>query len=213
MPLLEALSSRKAQGCFKYRQQPTLVSAAFLFLHPPRYAADKMSSRVKKTKSLKSQTKLVERNNLLEAILRSPITMRTPCSFCKTRSLVCKASPSDSSACYECVRNHESFCDAQGVTVQQLNRIVSQHDKLETQMEDAEAELAAAMAKVNRLRKQKRMWFEKMARAISRGVDTVEELEEVERKEAEALSTKEALPTPPAPSTTLPLLSTDFVPL
>ena len=36
-----------------------------------------------------------------------------------------------------------------------------------------------------RLRKQKKLWFEKMIKAISRGINSVEELERVEREEAE----------------------------
>jgi hypothetical protein len=94
------------------------------------------------------------------------------------------------------------------VTVQQLNHIVSQHNKLESQMEDAKAELAAAMAKVNRLRKQKRLWFEKMARAISRGVDTVEELERVEREEAEAIAVRRLRPVSLRPLLLLLILTT-----
>ena len=80
-------------------------------------------------------------------------------------------------------------------------------------MEAAEAELAASMAKVNRLRQQKRMWFEKMKRAISRGVDTVEELERVEREEAEVLAAAEASNKPPTAPATPPLLDADFVSL
>ena len=61
-----------------------------------------------------------------------------------------------------------------------------------------------AEERVLRLRKQKRAWFEKMMRAVSRGIDSVEELERVEREEAESLAAARApelssLP-PPAPS-------------
>jgi hypothetical protein len=52
-----------------------------------------------------------------------------------------------------------------------------------------------------------------MARAISRGVDSVEELEEVEYKEAEALAAREVAPYALAPSTTPSLLGADFAPL
>jgi hypothetical protein len=38
---------------------------------------------------------------------------------------------------------------------------------------------------VLRLRKQKKLWFEKMMKAISRSIDSVEELERVKREEAE----------------------------
>ncbi len=80
-------------------------------------------------------------------------------------------------------------------------------------MEEAEVELAAVMAKVNRLRSQKKLWFEKMKRAISYGIDTVEELEQVEREEAEALAVREASANLLSTSTTLLLLDADFLPL
>jgi hypothetical protein len=52
-----------------------------------------------------------------------------------------------------------------------------------------------------------------MTRAISRSIDTVEELEQVEQEEAEALVAVEASGNPPSAPATLPLLDTDFVPL
>lgn len=169
-----------------------------------------MSSRVKKTKSDSPHLKTVQRDHLLKAILRSPVTMLTPCSFCKAQGLVCKASPSESSACYECVRRHEPFCDAQGITPQQLQKLVSQHDKVESELERAEELAEAANAKVRRLRKQKKVWFEKMTRAIHRGIDTVEELEGVEKEEAEALAARGASTNPPPAPITPPLLDADF---
>ncbi|KAK4095668.1 hypothetical protein N658DRAFT_437812 [Parathielavia hyrcaniae] len=71
----------------------------------------------------------------------------------------------------------------------------------------------AAEERVLRLRKQKKMWFEKMMRAIARGIDTVEELERVEREEAKALAESESAGNPPPASTTPPMLGADFVPL
>jgi len=174
-----------------------------------------MSSRVKKTKSKSAcpHPKTLQRSHLLEAILRSSIEMQAPCSSCKALGLVCRVSPSESSACSECVRRHESFCDAQGVTPQQLQRIAAQHDEVESELERAEELAEAANAKVRRLRKQKKLWFEKMKRAIARGIDTVEELERVEREEAEALAVRESSGCAPSAPATPPLLDADFVPL
>ncbi len=50
-----------------------------------------------------------------------------------------------------------------------------------------------------------------MKRAISRSINTVEELEQVEREEAEALAVQEASANPPPTSTTPPLLDADFL--
>ena len=71
----------------------------------------------------------------------------------------------------------------------------------------------AVEERVLRLRKQKKMWFEKMMRAISRGIDIVEELERVEREEADALVVSEASNKPPTAPATPPMLDADFLPL
>jgi hypothetical protein len=76
------------------------------------------------------------------------------------------------------VQGNLAGCDVGGVTASQLRNIATQHQKLEEELERAEE-------KVLRLRKQKKLWFEKMVRAVSRGIDSVEELERVEREEAE----------------------------
>ena len=55
------------------------------------------------------------------------------------------------------------------------------------------------------------MWFEKMIQAISRGIDTVEELERVEREEAEALTILASSTNPPVAPATLSHLSPTFV--
>ncbi|KAI6553416.1 hypothetical protein MCOR04_010741 [Pyricularia oryzae] len=65
-----------------------------------------------------------------------------------------------------------------GVSREQLYRIAAQHSKFESELEAAEE-------KVLRLRKQKKIWFEKMMRAVCRGIDSLEELDRVEREEAE----------------------------
>jgi hypothetical protein len=129
--------------------------------------------------------KTVQRDVLVETILLSPIKMKNPCAFCAKRNLSCEVSPSDSSRCVECVKHTQSFCEAQGVTSQQLRKLSATYSKLDAEMERAEEEWFAMGAKVKRLRQQKRAWAEKMARAISRGIDSVEELEELERREAE----------------------------
>ncbi|KAH9432000.1 hypothetical protein MCOR02_006705 [Pyricularia oryzae] len=100
------------------------------------------------------------------------------CSACESQGIArCAVSPRDSSRCVECVRLGRSRCDVMGVSREQLHRIAAQHSKLESELEAAEE-------KVLRLRKQKKMWFEKMMRAVRRGIDSLEELDRVEREEA-----------------------------
>ncbi|EHA46470.1 hypothetical protein, variant [Pyricularia oryzae 70-15] len=101
------------------------------------------------------------------------------CSACESQGIAkCAVSPRDSSRCVECVRLGRSRCDVMGVSREQLHRIAAQHSKLESELEAAEE-------KVLRLRRQKKMWFEKMMRAVRRGIDNLEELDRVEREEAE----------------------------
>jgi hypothetical protein len=52
-----------------------------------------------------------------------------------------------------------------------------------------------------------------MKRAIACSIDTVEELERVEREEVEALAARESLGLAPSAPITPPLLDADFVPL
>jgi len=136
-----------------------------------------MSGRVTKRAQKQSLAAKERKVRLLETILARPVEMPA-CSPCKARGFTsCRVSLDDSSRCAECVRSNLSGCDVAGISTAQLRKIATQHQKLEDELERAEE-------KVLRLRKQKKMWFEKMMRAISRGVDSVEELERVEKEEA-----------------------------
>ncbi|KAH9428634.1 hypothetical protein MCOR02_011180 [Pyricularia oryzae] len=134
-----------------------------------------MSSRVNKSRGRSSTAR---RDDLLSVLLSSAVEMPS-CSACESQGIArCAVSPRDSSRCVECVRLGRSRCDVMGVSREQLHRIAAQHSKLESELEAAEE-------KVLRLRKQKKMWFEKMMRAVRRGIDSLEELDRVEREEAE----------------------------
>jgi hypothetical protein len=80
------------------------------------------------------------------------------------------------------------------LSAQQIRRIGVHHQRAEEELDAAEEELERAGAKVRRLRKQKKMWLDKMMRAVSRGIDSVEELERVEREEAEEAARRLATP-------------------
>ncbi|KAL0943092.1 uncharacterized protein CTRU02_200978, partial [Colletotrichum truncatum] len=166
-------------------------------------------SRVKKRKVVRSfdsrAEKTKQRDSLLSLILGNRTVMPV-CSSCEVKGFSsCEASLSDSSRCAECVRSGKSYCDLQGLSAQQLRRIGDQHQKLEDALEKAEEERRALDAKVERLRKQKKMWFEKMMRAVRRGIDSVEELERVEREEAEAEQRRVEPVRPSADSPRLPV--------
>lgn len=144
-----------------------------------------MSGRISKNKSPKLELSTDRRNALVSAILGNPSIMAV-CSYCERRGKSsCQASLSDSSRCLDCVQHGQSRCDIQGLSAQQIRRLGAIHQRTEAELDAAEEELERASAKVRRLRKQKKMWLEKMMRAVSRGIDTVEELERVEKEEAE----------------------------
>ncbi|KAM4062733.1 hypothetical protein HRG_010001 [Hirsutella rhossiliensis] len=139
------------------------------------------SDRVSKKRAKASSS--IRCGVLLSTILSNPDILTMPsCSACERRGLrECQVSSSDSDRCVECLRN-----------------IANQHIKLERELEEAEE-------KVLRLRKQKKLWFEKMMRAVSRGIDNVEELERVEKEEAEKERQRVEEARPPSPHDDRPI--------
>lgn len=139
-----------------------------------------MSSRIEKSRSARSASKARQKNGLLSLILRNAVEMPA-CSRCESRNIEsCQASSLDSSRCAECVRLNLSGCDVLSLdNSADLLAISSQHQKIEDEIEHLEEKLL-------RLRKQKKMWREKMSRAIRRGLKNLEELERVEAEETEA---------------------------
>lgn len=160
-----------------------------------------MSDRVQKP----LHKKTIQRNTLIDAILLNPSAMRTECSYCESHGYKCFGSEGSSSRCFHCVKNNQPRCDAQGLTPSQLRRIADQHGKLESELEAVEEERRRMDAKIQRLRQQKKLWLDKMMRAVSRGIDSVEELERIEQKEAEEVAQKQA--TPSAASSSEPVFS------
>jgi len=96
-----------------------IVSAAVVpsCIAPLCRPADKMSSRVKKTKS-RSAASTLHSNHLLTAILSADevLTMH-PWSACASKGLdACEVSKTYSSRCAECVRAKRSNCNVLGVS-------------------------------------------------------------------------------------------------
>jgi hypothetical protein len=163
-----------------------------------------MSDRIQKPKQKKLPvSSSLRRDNLLSAILLNSVTM-SACSSCEARGLRdCQVSEKDSSRCSECVRLKRAKCDVLGPSPADLAKMGSQLSALEE-------ELDSALAKVERLRRQKKMWFEKMMRAVRRGITSVEELERVEKEEADREATRVAENRPP--SATSFSFDDDFIP-
>ncbi|KAF3768377.1 hypothetical protein M406DRAFT_249898, partial [Cryphonectria parasitica EP155] len=95
------------------------------------------------------------KDSLLSLVLQNAITMPS-CSFCKGCGIqFCQVSIENSSCCAECVRLDCSRCDVQGLSAAEIRWIGS-----------AEKRLRDAAAEVGCLQKQKRLWFERMMKAI-----------------------------------------------
>ncbi|KAF3768422.1 hypothetical protein M406DRAFT_242716, partial [Cryphonectria parasitica EP155] len=137
-----------------------------------------MSDRVNK-----SRHKKTEQTTSLWLIALSRCIEMPTCSFCEGRKTRCLSSEKDSSRCTECIRFKRGNCDMHGLSPLQVEKIVAQHSAAEAALDDAEEELERATAKVRRLRKQRKLWAEKIARAVHRDLDTIEELDRVEAEE------------------------------
>ena len=69
-----------------------------------------------------------------------------------------------------------------GFSAKALLDAAAHHHKLEAEIEEIEEKRREMDEKVQRLRKQKKMWYEKMTRAIQRGFASVEEMEREEEE-------------------------------
>ena len=151
-----------------------------------------MSNRVSKPRSKPRSAQVERRDALLEVLLVAPVAMDSVCLSCEKAKSECLASEDDSSRCTRCVRYQLSNCDMKGLSPQQLRRVAAHHTRFEAELVESEEKLLELQNiaqqqqnKVLRLRRQKKLWFEKMMRAVARGIDDVEELERIEREEAE----------------------------
>jgi hypothetical protein len=121
--------------------------------------------------------------------------MPVPCSVCARLSRECVISSSESDRCAECVLRGRSDCDALVIHRDQLFAIARENDRLDSALEEAVEEFERAGAKLRQLQRQKKFWRERMSIAISRGlksVEALEELEEVERREEEERQRRES---------------------
>jgi hypothetical protein len=167
-----------------------------------------MSDRVQKQKKPIAPS-TARRNKLLQAILASPLAEMPSCSNCESVGFSsCEVSPINPGRCVRCVRETLSQCDVREFSVKNLERAGKQFHDHEVALEKAEEELQQQLRKIERLRKQKKMWFEKMMRAVRRGITSVEELEKVEKEEADREATRVAEDRPP--SATSVSLDADF---
>ena len=144
--------------------------------------------------------------NLYLSILSHSVKMNK-CSSCESSGAECFFAEGESSRCSACVIGQKSLCDAKQLSPAQFRKVASQHIKLEAEIEAAEEEhkrelerLRQSSAKVERLRKEKKLWYRKMMRAVARGIDDLDELDRIECKEREAEASRQAETSLPNPS-------------
>ena len=136
--------------------------------------------------------KIKERQTLAINIELLGIAMPT-CSLCERSGRTCIVADEKSSRCAECVRQGRA-CDVQGPSLKDWASL----DRLEQQL-DAEEEAAIqrsdeAMAKVMRLRKQKRLLRAKRKEMLRRGLRTLDELDAAVAAEEAAKAASVPLP-------------------
>ena len=161
-----------------------------------------MSGRIKKRKSRAIKTE--QRLSLFVAMSPSAAERSPSCSAYVRRKTACRVSESDSTRYQECVSRGLAKCDVFGLSASDMQALVHQDSRLEAEIKEIKEERRALDEKIQRLRKQRKIWREKLARAIERGLKSVEELDREE--EEERRRTTEAVP----PSSELPTNSDDF---
>lgn len=157
--------------------------------------------------SSSKHTKIKERIALADKIKSSGIEM-LPCARCDKRALPCLVS-GDSSRCSECVRAGQK-CDISGPSVADWERLRKEEERLEREQELAEQAILqahqaaiAALARSQRLKKQRALLKQRGSEMIRRGAATLDELDDLEAKEkenAELLTHAQSVPLPASAS-------------
>ena len=127
-------------------------------------------------------TKKSERLKLARKIENSGDEMAAPCSCCRKQNRKCVVDNERSARCAECVRRKLS-CD---VLVDDWERNVprlSDWESIEKQKALLEEQEEEAMAKILRLRKQKKFLVRREAEMAKRGLKFLDELDAAEERE------------------------------
>jgi len=137
------------------------------------------SDRVLKQRSRNNR---VDRQRLAESILASDSALECvmPCTPCFRRKSRCVSSPK-SSRCVECVLRGRA-CDGSSVG-DVLLRTDKALVKIRDEEEKAEEQLAEVLARLQRLRKQKRLLKSRHDELFARGIQQLDEDDAVDRAE------------------------------
>jgi hypothetical protein len=117
------------------------------------------------------------------------------CSFCEKNGKTCIVSSANSRRCSECIRVGKK-CDVDGPSVGDWKSLEDAETRLDAETEKAEAAMTEVMARLTRLRKQRKFLKRRGAEMLRRGLKSMDELEEVEEKERKEKGGQNRLPTP-----------------
>ena len=124
----------------------------------------------------------------------------SPCSLCTKQNRRCVVDKERSNRCSECVRA-KSACDVKPDSWQSNVPSSNDWEAIARQKERLEEQEDEAMAKLLRLRKQRKLLIRREAELAKRGLKFLDELDAVEAQEREAA----ADPVPPSSASEVPI--------
>jgi hypothetical protein len=129
--------------------------------------------------------KLKERHDLADRIVRYGIIM-VSCSNCVRRNQTCISSP-DSQRCAACVRRGAK-CDQNGPSLSDWKAVDKEEERLEREEEETAQRIAEGVAKLARLRRQKKFLKRRAGEMLRRGLKSLDELDAAEASERASIS-------------------------
>jgi hypothetical protein len=110
-----------------------------------------------------------------------------PCTACEKKGFRCVKLSEGASRCAECIRRGLSRCDAGGPVPSDWVSLDRAKETLEREEEEAQEEherlVASGLAKIRRIRAQRRFLRDREREMLRRGLASLDELDEVEEKE------------------------------
>ncbi|KAK4148334.1 hypothetical protein C8A00DRAFT_39155, partial [Chaetomidium leptoderma] len=141
------------------------------------------SNRVRKPRSRdnRAQTSSTDRRRTRAALRDALAVEMVRCTRCKEKGLPdCRVPPGDD-VCSACARVNNTSCDSFGYDSSAVHLVLSQKRKLDKEQAEADQALGAALAKVDRLRRQRQVLE---AKALQMFDQEGKVLREQERREA-----------------------------
>ena len=126
----------------------------------------------------------IRKDNLINRIEQSGITLVFPCFRCAQQNKICIKSEI-SKRCNECVRSGRCKCVDMASSDLAWKKLLRAQEKIEADDDKLNAELEALLAKRARLHKQRKLLRKRAGEFIQTDIKDVEELEKLEQAEEE----------------------------